>query len=112
VKNTKIVYPTNPLIIRETEDDIAECRLVHVSDRDARIIAEAHAKFLKDLGAEVGSGETRELSVRQSRNLGEPSRVYLKRKAAKSPAGSRGKKVAKTNIGPRKPRKTKVSKKL
>jgi hypothetical protein len=112
VKNAKIVYPTHPLIIRETEDGIGECRLVHVSDRDARIIAEAHAKFLNDLGAEVGSGETRELSVRQSRILNQPSRVFLKRKAAKSPAKSRDKKVAKTSTGPRKSRKPKVSKKV
>jgi hypothetical protein len=39
VQNAKIIYPTNPLIFRETEDGIDECRLVHVSDRDARIIA-------------------------------------------------------------------------
>jgi hypothetical protein len=45
-------------LIRETEENIGECRLVHVSDRDARNIAEAHAEFLKGLGAEVGSGET------------------------------------------------------
>jgi hypothetical protein len=38
-KNNKIVHPTYPLFIRESEDDIAECRLVHVSDRDTRIIA-------------------------------------------------------------------------
>ncbi|KAK2382479.1 hypothetical protein QL285_070010 [Trifolium repens] len=112
VKNAKIVYPTHPLIIRETEDGIGECRLVHVSDRDARIIAETHAKFLNDLGAEVGSGETRELSVRQSRILNQPSRVFLKRKAAKSPAKSCDKKVAKTSTGPRKSRKPKVSKKV
>jgi hypothetical protein len=112
VKNNKIVHPTHPLFIRETEDDIAECRLVHVSDRDARIVAEAHAQFLKGLGAEVESGEQKGLKVRQSRMLGQPSRVFLKRKAAKSPAESRGKKVAKTNTGPRKPRKPKASKKL
>ncbi|WJX93455.1 hypothetical protein P8452_74974 [Trifolium repens] len=112
VKNAKIVYPTHPLIIRETEDGIGECRLVHVSDRDARIIAEAHAKFLNDLGAEVGSGETRELTVRQSRILNQPSRVFLKKKAAKSPAKSRDKKVAKTSTRPRKSRKPKVSKKV
>ncbi|KAK2389261.1 hypothetical protein QL285_062864 [Trifolium repens] len=112
VKNAKIVYPTHPLIIREIEDGIGECRLVHVSNRDARIIAEAHAKFLNDLGAEVGSGETRELSVRQSRILNQPSRVFLKRKAAKSPAKSRDKKVVKTSTRPRKSRKPKVSKKV
>ncbi|KAK2450473.1 hypothetical protein QL285_009588 [Trifolium repens] len=105
VKNAKIIYPTNPLILRDTEDGIEECRLVHVSDRDARLIEEAHAKFMKDLGAEVGSGETNELTVRQSRLLGEPSRVYLKRKATKTPAGPRKKKVAKGTTGPRKPRK-------
>jgi hypothetical protein len=65
VKNNKIIHPTHPLLIRETEDNIAECRLVHVSDREARTIAEAHAKFLKDLGADIGSGEARELTVRQ-----------------------------------------------
>jgi hypothetical protein len=89
VKNDKIVYPTNPLILRETKDGIEECRLVHVSDRDVRIVAEAHANFMKDHGAEVGSGETKELTVRQSRLLGEASRVYLKRKATKSPSGPR-----------------------
>jgi hypothetical protein len=108
VNNNKIVHPTHPLFIRETEEDIAECRLVHVSDRDARIVAEAHAQFLKSLGAEVGSVEPKGLTVRQSRILRQPSRVFLKRKAAKSPAESRGKKVAKTNTGPRKPRKPKV----
>jgi hypothetical protein len=62
---------------------------------------------LKGLGAEVGSRETKGLTVRQSRMLGQPSRVFLKRKAAKSPAESCGKKAAKTkaNTGPRKPRK-------
>jgi hypothetical protein len=111
VKNNKIVHPTHPLFIRETEDDIAECRLVHVSDRDARIVAEAHAQFLKGLGAEVESGEQKGLKVRQSRMLGQPSRVFLKRKAAKSPAESRGKKAAKTkaNTGPRKPKASKES---
>jgi hypothetical protein len=104
VKNDKIVYPTNPLILRETKDGIEECRLVHVSDRDVRIVAEAHANFMKDHGAEVGSGETKELTVRQSRLLGEASRVYLKRKATKSPSGPRKQKTAKVTTGPRKPR--------
>jgi precorrin-2 methylase len=67
---------------------------------------------LKSLRAEVGSGETKSLTVRQSRILGQPSRVFLKRKTAKSPAESRGKKIAKTNTEPRKPRKPKASKKL
>jgi hypothetical protein len=100
VKNNKIVHPLNPLLLKESEDGIAECRLVHVSYRDARNIAE------------VCSGETKELTVRQKRLMGEASRVYLKRKAAKSPSESRGKKVAKTTTGERKPRKPKISKKL
>jgi hypothetical protein len=114
VKTAKIVYPTHPLIIRKTEYNIGECRLVHVSDRDARIVAEAHANFLKGHRAEVGSEETEGLTVRQARLLGQPSIVYLKRKGVKIPAESRGKKIAKTksNTGPRKPRKPKVSKKL
>jgi hypothetical protein len=47
VKNKQIVHPTHPLLIRESEENIAECRLVHVSDKDARIIAEAHGEFFK-----------------------------------------------------------------
>ncbi|KAK2369748.1 hypothetical protein QL285_082863 [Trifolium repens] len=114
VKSNQIVHPTHPLLIRETEENIGKCRLVHVSDRDARNIAEAHAEYLKGLGAEVGSGETQELTVRQSRILEQPTRIFAKRKAVKSPAESGSKKAAKTkkNIGPRKSRKPKVSKKL
>jgi hypothetical protein len=109
VKNNKIVHPQNPLLLRETEDGIEECRLVHVSDRDARNITEAHPIFLKkDYGVDLVSGETHELTVRKKRLLGEASRVYLKRKAAKSPSGSRGEKVAKTTTGARKPRKPKM----
>jgi hypothetical protein len=114
VKSNQIVHPTHPLLIRETEENIGECRLVHVSDRDARNIAEAHAEFLKGLGAEIGSGETQELTVRQSRILEQPTIIFAKRKAVKSPAESGSKKAAKTkkNTGPRKSRKPKVSKKL
>ena len=67
-----------------------------MSDRDARRIPEAHAGFLKSLGAEVGSGETQELTVRQSRILAQPTKILAKRKAVKSPAVSESKKVAKT----------------
>jgi hypothetical protein len=49
VKGKQIVHPTHPLLFRETEEDIGECRLIHVSDKDARKIAEAHAGFLKSL---------------------------------------------------------------
>jgi hypothetical protein len=105
VKNAKIVYPQNPLLIRETEDGIEECRLVHVSNRDARNIAEAHVNFLKkDYGVDLASGETKELTVGQKRLLGEASRVFLKRKATKSPSGSRKQKGAKVTTSPRKPR--------
>ncbi|KAK2408976.1 hypothetical protein QL285_044438 [Trifolium repens] len=114
VKAKQIVHPTHPLLIKESEENIAECRLVHVSDRDARIIAEAHAGFLKSLGAEVGSGETEGLTIRQSRILEQPTRIFLKRKAVKSPAESGSKKAAKTKktTGPRKPSKPKVTKNL
>jgi hypothetical protein len=77
VESKKIIHPTHPLLLRETEENIAESRLVHVSDRIARIVAEAHAEFLRKLGAEVGTGESAELTVRQSRILEQPSRVYL-----------------------------------
>ncbi|KAK2423386.1 hypothetical protein QL285_033842 [Trifolium repens] len=114
VKTKQIVHPTYPLLFREIEEDIGECRLIHVSDRDARKIVEAHAGFLKSLGAEVGSGETQELTVRQSRILEQPTRVSAKRKAVKSPAASGSKKVAKTkkSTGPRTSKKPKVPRKL
>ncbi|KAK2443984.1 hypothetical protein QL285_015046 [Trifolium repens] len=114
VKGKQIVHPTHPLLIRETEENIVERRLVHVSDRYVRVIAEAHAGFLKGLGAEVGSGETEGLTVRQSRILEQPTRIFMKRKAVKSPAESGSKKATKTKktTGPRKSSKPKVTKKL
>jgi hypothetical protein len=114
LKGKKVVHPTHPLLLRESEENIDECRLIHVSDRDARRITEAHAGFLKSLGAEVGSGETQELTVRQPRILEQPTRVFAKRKAVKSPAASGSKKAAKTkkSTGPRMSRKPKVPKKL
>ncbi|KAK2409487.1 hypothetical protein QL285_044908 [Trifolium repens] len=54
VKNNEIVHPTHPLLIRDTEKKIAECRLVHVSDSAAKRVIEAHADLLKKLGADVG----------------------------------------------------------
>ncbi|KAK2395387.1 hypothetical protein QL285_057128 [Trifolium repens] len=36
VKNNQIVHPTHPLLIRDSEKDIDECRLVHVSDSAAK----------------------------------------------------------------------------
>jgi hypothetical protein len=68
---------------------------------------------MRKLGAEVRSGEPTELTVRQSRILEQPTRVYLvKRKATKSPGKSGSKKVAKTKTvtRPRSTRKTKASK--
>jgi hypothetical protein len=109
VKHSQIVHPTNPPLLREYEENIAECRLVHVSDMDARKIAKAHAEHMKSLGAKVGSGETQELTVRQSRMLEQPTRVYpAKRKAAKSPRKSVSKKV-KTQTVP-KPKATRKAK--
>ncbi|KAK2444050.1 hypothetical protein QL285_015105 [Trifolium repens] len=94
VKNNQIVHSTRPLLIKDSEDNIAECRLVHVSDSEAKRVIEAHADYLKKLGAEVGTGEPTGLTIRQSRILEQPTRIYpAKRKAVKSPAG---KKVAKT----------------
>ncbi|KAK2369170.1 hypothetical protein QL285_082319 [Trifolium repens] len=105
VKNDKIVYPQNPLLFRETEDGIEECHLVHVSERDARNIVEAHVNFLKkNYGADVASEEMEGLTVRQKRLLGIASRVFLKRKATKSPSGPHQKKAAKVTTGARKPR--------
>ncbi|KAK2389217.1 hypothetical protein QL285_062826 [Trifolium repens] len=109
LKGNKAVHPTHPLLLRESEENIDECRLVHVSERDARSIAEAHAGFLKSLGAEVGSGESQDLTVRQARILAQPTKIIAKRKAVKSPAVPESKKVAKTkkSSGPRATRKPK-----
>ncbi|KAK2437749.1 hypothetical protein QL285_022606 [Trifolium repens] len=110
LKGKKVVHPTHPLLLRETEENIDECRLIHVSDRDARRIAEAHAGFFKSLGAEVGSGESQDLTVRQARILAQPTKTVSKRKPVKSPAVSESRKVAKTkkNTGPRATRKRKL----
>jgi hypothetical protein len=80
LKGKKAIHPTHPLLLRKYEKDIEECRLIHVSDRGARSIDEAHAGFLKSLGAEVGSGETEDLTVRQARLLAQPTKVTKKRK--------------------------------
>ncbi|KAK2368409.1 hypothetical protein QL285_081606 [Trifolium repens] len=107
VKSNQIVHPTHPLLLRDTEDNIAECRLVHVSDSEARKIIEAHAEYLKKLGAEVGTREPTELTVRQARILGQPTRVQsVKRKAVKSHAGKKVSKTQKTTV----PKPTKKSK--
>jgi hypothetical protein len=81
VKNSDIVTPSHPVLIRESEEHIGECRLVHVSDRNARKVAEDHAKFLKSLGAEVGSGEVQELTIRQKAK----TQAAPKAKTAKKP---------------------------
>jgi hypothetical protein len=44
----KAIHPTHPLLLRESEKGIDESRLIHVSDRDARKIAEAHAGFFEE----------------------------------------------------------------
>ncbi|KAK2455491.1 hypothetical protein QL285_002937 [Trifolium repens] len=110
VKNNEIVHPTHPLLIRDSEKNIAECRLVHVSDSAAKRVIEAHADLLKKLGADVGDGQPTKLTIRQSRILEQPTRVQpVKRKAVKSPAE---KKVAKTQktTGPRSSKKPKARK--
>ncbi|KAK2422097.1 hypothetical protein QL285_032656 [Trifolium repens] len=110
VKNNQIVHPTHPLLIIDSEKDIVECRLVHVSDSEAKRVIEAHAEFLKKLDAEVGTGEPTKLTIRQSRILEQPTRVYpVKRKVVKSPAGKKGAKTQKTTA-PRSSKKPKAKK--
>ncbi|KAK2450190.1 hypothetical protein QL285_009320 [Trifolium repens] len=110
LKGKKAIHPTHPLLLRESETNIEECRLIHVSDRGARSIAEAHAGFLKSLRAKVGSGKTEDLTVRQARLLAQPTKIIGKRKPVKSPAAPAVKKVAKTkkSTGPRTVRKRKL----
>ncbi|KAK2448835.1 hypothetical protein QL285_008082 [Trifolium repens] len=110
VKNNQIVHPTHPLLLRDSEKGIEECRLVHISDSAAKRVIEAHADLMKSLGADVGDGQPTKLTIRQSRILEQPTKVQpVKRKAVKSPVG---KKVAKTQktTAPRskKPRARKV----
>jgi hypothetical protein len=108
IKTSQIVHPTHPLLLRSTEEGIPECHLVHVSERDARKIVEAHADYLDKLGAEVGSGEPTDLTVRQMRILEKPSASVgqVKRKADKSPV-QKLTKVKKTSV-PRKQRTEKI----
>ncbi|KAK2409584.1 hypothetical protein QL285_045000 [Trifolium repens] len=97
VKNNQIVHPTHPILLRDSEKDIGECWLVHVSDSEAKRVIEAHAEFMNKLGADVGDGQPTKLTVRQTRLLEQPLRLEpVKRKAAKSPAGKRAAKTQKT----------------
>ncbi|WJX24595.1 NADH:ubiquinone reductase (H(+)-translocating) [Trifolium repens] len=97
VKNNQIVHPTHPMLLRDSEKDIGECWLVHVSDSEAKRVIEAHAEFMNKLGADVGDGQPTKLTVRQTRLLEQPLRLEpVKRKAAKSPAGKRAAKTQKT----------------
>ncbi|WJX33604.1 NADH:ubiquinone reductase (H(+)-translocating) [Trifolium repens] len=113
VKNNEIVHPTHPVLLRESEKGIGESWLVHVRDSEAKRVIEAHAEFMKKLGADVGDGELTKLTVRQSRLLEQPLRIEpVKRKAAKSPNVKKAAKVQKTTktTAPRssKPRAKKV----
>ncbi|WJX66627.1 hypothetical protein P8452_51166 [Trifolium repens] len=97
VKNNEIVPPTHPVLLRESEKGIGESWLVHVRDSEAKRVIEAHAEFMKKLGADVGDGEPTKLTVRQSRLLEKPLRLEpVKRKAAKSPTVKKAAKVQKT----------------
>ncbi|KAK2422560.1 hypothetical protein QL285_033087 [Trifolium repens] len=97
VKNNEIVHPTHPVLLRESEKGIGENWLVHVRDSEAKRVIEAHAEFMKKLGADVGDGEPTKLTVRQSRLLEQPLRLEpVKRKAAKSPTVKKAAKVQKT----------------
>ncbi|KAK2435511.1 hypothetical protein QL285_020564 [Trifolium repens] len=96
VKNNEIVHPTHPVLLRESEKGIGESWLVHVRDSEAKRVIEAHAEFMKKLGADVGDGEPTKLTVRQSRLLEQPLRLEpVKRKAAKSPTVKKAAKVQK-----------------
>ncbi|KAK2457599.1 hypothetical protein QL285_004853 [Trifolium repens] len=97
VKNNEIVHPTHPVLLRESEKGIGESWLVHVRDSEAKRVIEAHAEFMKKLGADVGDGEPTKLTVRQSRLLEQPLRLEpVKRKAVKSPTVKKAAKVQKT----------------
>ncbi|KAK2428654.1 hypothetical protein QL285_027157 [Trifolium repens] len=110
VKNNQIVHPTHPLLLRDSEKDIGECWLVHVSDSEAKRVIEAHAEFMNKLGADVGDGQPTKLTVRQTRLLEQPLRLEpVKRKAAKSPAGKKAAKTQKTKA-PRSSKKPRVRK--
>ncbi|WJX91103.1 NADH:ubiquinone reductase (H(+)-translocating) [Trifolium repens] len=112
VKNNEIIHPTHPLLLRNSEKGIGESWLVHVRDSEAKRVIEAHADFMKKLGADIGDGEPTRLTVRQSRLLEQPLKLApVKRKAAKSPAGRKAAKAPKT-IAPRTLRKPKVKKLL
>ncbi|KAK2374294.1 hypothetical protein QL285_075267 [Trifolium repens] len=112
VKNNQIVHPTHLLLLRDSEKDIGECWLIHVSDSEAKRVIEAHAEFMKKLGADVGDGEPTKLTVRQTRLLEQPLRLDpVKRKAAKSPARKKAAKIPKTTT-PRSSKKPKVRKLL
>ncbi|KAK2450567.1 hypothetical protein QL285_009680 [Trifolium repens] len=111
VKNNEIVHPTHPVLLRDSEKGIGECWLVHVSDSEAKRVVEAHAEFMKKLGADVGDGQTTKLTVRQQRLLEQPLRLEpVKRKAAKSLAEKKkAAKIPKTTA-PRSSKKPKVRK--
>ncbi|KAK2435549.1 hypothetical protein QL285_020597 [Trifolium repens] len=112
VKNNEIIHPTHPLLLRNSEKGIGESWLVHVRDSEAKRVIEAHADFMKKLGADIGDGEPTRLTVRQSRLLEQPLKLApVKRKAAKSPAGRKAVKAPKTTA-PRTSRKPKVKKLL
>ncbi|KAK2352424.1 hypothetical protein QL285_096416 [Trifolium repens] len=112
VKNNEIVHPTHPVLLRNSEKGIGESWLVHVRDSEAKRVIEAHADFMKKLGADIGDGEPSRLTVRQSRLLEQPLKLEpVKRKAAKSPARKKAAKVPKTTA-PRTSRKSKVRKLL
>ncbi|KAK2414646.1 hypothetical protein QL285_037216 [Trifolium repens] len=112
VKNNEIVHPTHPVLLRNSEKGIGESWLVHVRDSEAKRVIEAHADFMKKLGADIGDGEPTRLTVRQSRLLEQPLKLApVKRKAAKSPVGKKAAKAPKTTA-PRTSRKPKVKKLL
>ncbi|KAK2457116.1 NADH:ubiquinone reductase (H(+)-translocating) [Trifolium repens] len=112
VKNNEIIHPTHPLLLRNSEKGIGESWLVHVRDSEAKRVIEAHADFMKKLGADIGDGQPTRLTVRQSRLLEQPLKLApVKRKAAKSPAGRKAAKAPKTTA-PRTSRKPKVKKVL
>jgi hypothetical protein len=101
IKADKIVYPTHPLLVRQTEDGIGESYLVCVKEEEAKKIASDCANFIdREFGVEENQSEKQ-----KSLLLGNPIKIPSKRKATKNASGPRPKKAPKVASGKRKPKK-------
>jgi hypothetical protein len=100
VKADKIVYPDNPLLIRESEDGIGESYLVCVNVEEATKVAREYEKFVNQK-----FGIEKDLIDKQRNLLGSARKISVKRKAPKEALESRPKKTSKVTSGKRKPKK-------